>query len=241
MNCRLNGISPTELDSRMLVTDIIEQPPEYRRIVCSPALGHGSLLTEEKRLCLRVTVKLILRERRTLQRCQLLRLLSEWAGAGSLEVDYRPDSCLMVRCEELPRWQGRDWTEEVRLVFAARQVPWWQERLPRSLTLTDRGEGFVPGRGLSPVSWQVTNTGETDITEVTLTCGDTSQRLEGLLSPGQSFTGNGETGVLSLTGGARLTEDSDDLLLARCGQPWVVTLQTDGTAQARVWTRGRFL
>lgn len=61
MNCRLNGVSPGELDSRILVTDIIEHPPEYLRGVSTPALGHGSVITCEKRLCLRVTVKLVLR------------------------------------------------------------------------------------------------------------------------------------------------------------------------------------
>lgn len=156
-------------------------------------------------------------------------------------MDYRPDRCLWVRCEQFPCWQGRDWTEEVTLVFAARLIPWWQERLPRRMVLTDRMAGYVPGSGLSPVSWRVTNTGETVITRVTLTSGDTAQRLTCTLRPGEVITGEAEQGILMLSGSALLTEDSDDLLLAPCGEAWRVTLETDGEASAEVWTRGRFL
>lgn len=191
MTCSLNGIDPEQLDPRLLVTDILEEAPQVSRTVSALAMGDGSLVTGEQRLCLTVVLRVLIRERHREARAQLLEQLAIWCRGSLLEVSSRPDRCLWVRCEEYPLQQSRDWTEPVTIRLCARQTPWWQERQPRALRFMEEGRSYVPGCGVPcPVSWRVTNTGDAPITRLTLTCGDTSQTLEELLlSPGEAVAG----------------------------------------------------
>lgn len=217
------------------------------------ACGSGTLLTEETRLSLSVTVKLAVKEKRPLQRAMLLERLTLWSRGHELKTDSRPGRRLMVHCDSLTTVGLRSWFEEIELVFTARSVPFWEEDRERSLALTGSDSWYIPGTAENtPVSFGVGNVSEELVTCFTLRCGGSHVTLDGLLlAMGERVMGMAENDVLTLTvlrqDGSResaapyLTADSDDLLLIPCGGYTPVSLESDRPATAILWARGRDL
>ena len=253
MTCRLDGVSPESLDERIVVTDITEQAPEVTRTAVRHARGGGTLVTEEERLSLSVTVKLLVKERHPLRRALLLERLALWCRGSELRLDSRPGRRLTVRCEKPLSGGLRGWAEELSVTFTARAVPYWEEERERSLTLTDAAEWYIPGTAPeTAVSFGAENTGEDTATGLTLKVGDTGLALDGLLlAPGERVNGTVSEGLLTLTlqrtdgtresAAAYLTEDSDDLLMIPCGARTAVSLESDQPMTAVLWARGRYL
>lgn len=246
IHCMLNGVSPEQLDPAILVTEIQHHPPELRRTV-QPRPGGGSFVTGETRLCLAVTVKLVLKARDPVTRAFLLERLADWASPGGvLQVSDRPDRILQVRCEGLPQ-NSRDWTAAIPVRFAAREEPWWQEKQPRRLSFEGSAQWYVPGLTPAPISWRVTNRGRTVVTRVSLSAGSRVQTLDGmLLSPGRSLTVTPAAMVMDTASGQEdvrlfLTEDSDEQLLTAGAALTRLALTTDGDCTCEVRARGRFL
>lgn len=90
IDCLLDGVSPGMLDSRMVVADVREHEPSLSRSVVRLGSGSGSLVTEECRMSVSVTVSVLVKERDVLQRGMLLQRLSLWSRGSVLRLPYRP-------------------------------------------------------------------------------------------------------------------------------------------------------
>ena len=250
--CTLDGIAPGQLDERILVTDVRQDAPVISRSTARRARGDGSLVTDEARLSLSVTVKVLVKEADPARRGPLLDLLADWSRGTVLRLGDRPRRFLTVRCERLFTPGGaQDWTKELTLTFTARQVPYWQEEGIRSLTLTEDAWWYVPGTAPeTPVSFTVTNVGEGPVTCFGITAGS-SVSLDGLLlKSGCQVRGTAEDGLLTLTlvtpegeesAAEYLTTDSADVLTVPCGKRTAVRLTSDGSLSVRLTARGRYL
>lgn len=74
----------------------------------------------------RIIVHVVLWERDKMKRLALYDKLVEWAeNGGRLTLGYRNGQQIRVECTELPDISGRDWKEEVDVVFTAYD-PYWR-------------------------------------------------------------------------------------------------------------------
>ena len=140
-------------------------------------------------------------ERRTQAEAQqLLREVSAWlsGGRGQLIFDYEPDKYYLAELGKESRWSLKNWFGgEISLSFTAQ--PWARSVAVDGLIIDlDTGIASIIMEASTgapcPVRIDITNTGEADITGVSVQ--DGAVELTGMeLAPGQTLTIDGEPPV----------------------------------------------
>ncbi len=258
-DCLLDGVSLTQVDESLYVTDILEETPRMKWKTVRPARGGGMLLTDAHREALQVTVRFAIRENRVERRAQVMEAVQTWCHGTRLQLNTRPGRVLLGRCTELPRiGSALRWTGELSMTFTAWRVPYWQSEQASRVTLKGSGEAagtlFVPGNAEeAPVSVLVKNTSSAACGSMTLRCGDTLMTFAGLgLAAGETLrAAYDEEDVLSLSivgtnGAVRSamgfrTGDSADGLYLACGKRGAVSVQMSGSFEAVFSARGRWV
>ena len=143
--------------------------------------------------------------------------------------------------------EARDYTSALRLEFTADEIPYWEDELTESLTLTgESGSGslMIHGSVPSPVSLTVTAGGA--LTEFSVTAGGSTVQLTGLeISQGGVITferdaidnlmiRSGSTVLL-----AKRTAASADDLMAGPGTE-TVSFYADAACEVSFTARGRW-
>jgi hypothetical protein len=172
----LNGAQLDELDERIIVAGIDEQPGRETLSAVSRFGGWGQRVTTRHRDTLDVVVRFGMRiKAKDLPgREELFEKVIAWAvGSGWMTLNYKPDRRLRVKCVQ-PATVGDPWawTGEYSITFRAYGVPYWQEVNAGSVTFRgNSGVLTVNGTAKTAAEVEFGNTSGGTINAVTITCG----------------------------------------------------------------------
>ena len=248
----LDGVELSAIAPEIIVTDIMHNTP-MREVRASDIAGrNGKLYTRTVTSSAGVTVSFEIHTPDVRRRAAIMEDVQRWAmPGGMLTVGDRPDRRLRVLCESLPTVGSvLKWTGTSAIGFVAYAVPFWEDEMPRRVSITGNGSKnlFVPGFA-APASVEATvkNTGSGAISTVTLTAGDTTMTFAGLaLGAGQTMTiAHNARGLLTARIGGtsvldKRTASSSDELELEPGTTSALSVSTDGTASTAFDVRGRY-
>lgn len=248
----LNGMELSEISPEIIVTDIVHSAP-VRELKASQIAGrNGQLYTRTVTSSVGVTVYFEIHTPDVRQRAAIMEDVQRWAmPGGMLTVGDRPDRRLYVLCESLPSVGSvLKWTGTSAIGFTAYAVPFWEDELPRKISIAGNGSKslFVPGFAApAGVEATVKNTGSGAISSVKLTAGGTFIQFAGLsLASGKTMTvAHDERGLLTARIGetsvlAKRTAASSDELALDAGTNASLSVSTNGTASTAFEIRGRY-
>lgn len=245
----INGTWLSEVDESVIVTDVQEQAQE-RISTGERPLRSGLRFIRRKRESLTVSILFVIWEQDVERRKEILQKVLEWIagadGGGYLEVNDRDGQRLYVQVSRTPSLASAlRWTDELTLELAAYEQPFWTDSDYVRTSTSSAGSLYVPGAGETPCEADVTNTGGSAVTYVTISAGDTSMTFSGIsLSAGQVLSISYDArGVLSARIGSASvlpmrTESSADDLNVRCGQHNSVSVSANGSVTATFKARG---
>ncbi|MDO4838932.1 MAG: hypothetical protein Q4B32_11165 [Clostridia bacterium] len=252
LDCQMNGISLAALDERILITDIEEEGAPQTLTVCDLPGREGSRFIRRRRTTLTVKIRLVIRERSIPRRRILLEKLARWCTDGYLTLSDRRGQrlgCVCVQGVEGVSVTG--WAEEITLIFRAYGLPWWEDAVPKTLTLATGEEGSLRVGGTAETTWAEAEAAcLTAVDTLTLTCGDTAMTFTGLaMTPGEtlcvtwdreglqriSIQGDNSRSAL----GNRTADSADDLLLP-IGKTVPLRVEADGQVSVTFRARGRY-
>lgn len=258
----LEGVAPC-----LAILDIRESAPALTCHTARPARGEGTLLLSQSCDSRPVTIVFALRDRSPARRGEAMEAVQRWSRGSRLEVSSRPGRFLTVCCTTLPAVDSAQrWSEGLKIVFTAYEVPFWQDKhLSRAILTGAAGSGVAPLTGSlyaggtareTPVDVQVKNTSASATCQhLTLTAGESRFAFTGLaLLPGETLRAQTDDRdrlaltILSAAGSPRSamacrTGDSSDALLLPCGARSAVSISAEEsvTLEAAFQTRGRWL
>lgn len=244
----LNDVALSDLDETICVTDIREDAPVMRS-TAADMYGGGKRLLRHERESLSVQASFAIQEPDRSRRAEIFRSVLAWAeNGGILTISGREGQQLHVICTAPPVLHAEDWTETLILTFTTTTNPYWEDVDVTYAAVPTVNALTLPGNaGNAPVSVYVANRGSETMRQLVLTCGSTRMAFGGLsVAAGATFRLLYEDGILTAeTGGESQlrsrTADSDDLLLAPCGQSCVVHVSADQSVSAVFSARGRYL
>lgn len=244
----LNDVALSDLDETICVTDIREDAPVMRS-TAADLCGGGKRLLRHERESLSVQASFAIQEPDRNRRAEIFRRVLAWAeNGGILTISGREGQQLHVICTAPPVLHAEDWTETLTLTFTTTADPYWEDAEITYAAVPTVNALTLPGNaGNAPVSVYVANRGSETMTQLVLTCGSTRMAFGGLsVAAGATFRLLYEEGILSAESGGESqlrsrTADSDDLLLAPCGQSCVVRVSADQSVSAVFSARGRYL
>lgn len=247
-DCTLEGVRLSGIDESICIHDIREDAPKLRS-ASAPMPGGGVHLLQRERESLSVQVTFSIQEPDILRRGTVFSAVLAWAEAGGLFCySARPGQQLRVMCTALPTLNTDDWTQPLTLTFTSTLAPWWEDTEVTTVTLAESTILTVPGNaGDAPVSAVVINQGDEAVTHLTLRCGDTQMIFDGLTLPagGILFLTEPESGLSVQVDNQSVllfrTPESDDHLLAPCGNACEITVEADQPLDAAFSARGRYL
>lgn len=248
----LDGVELSSIAPEIIITDITHNAP-VREVRASDIAGrNGKLYTRTVTSSVGVTVSFEIHTQDVRRRALIMEDVQRWAMPGGvLTTSDRPDRVLRVVCESLPTiGSAQKWTGTCSIGFVAYAVPFWEDEMPRRVSITGNGNKilFVPGFA-APASVEATvkNTGSGTISSVTLTAGDTSMTFEGLaLGAGQTMTiAHDARGLLTARIGGtsvldKRTAASSDELELEPGKNATLSVTKNGTASTTFEVRGRY-
>lgn len=246
----INGVSLSSLDPHVMLADIDEAPAEYTQETANRAIHPGQRYSARVRRSLTVRLKIHITTPHILIRSQVLDKVADWVGDGGwLTVLTRPNQRLYVYPDTPPALgSSLDWTGEIEVALTAYERPYWEQVHPTVAVITDSGTiiptGTVPE---AYVEVDAKNVGTGNLTEITLTCADTSIRLEGLTVPagGHVIITYTDKDVMVITADgvsalANRTAESSDDLIARVRTANAISVTADQAVSAVFRARGRF-
>ena len=208
---------------------------------------------DRKRQTLKIAAEIAIAERFDLGlRSHYAEELARWAcpdgSVHILELSSHPERRLSVVCTAEPALtESRDYAAALRAEWTAYAVPYGEDKLANTLTLTGDDEEddlIVPGTVPAPVSLTVTPSDA--LTEMTVTVGDSVIALTGLTvasGTAVTFTRDARDGLLIRAGttgilSKRTAASADDLLAAPGTVP--VAFEADVSCTAVFSVRGRW-
>jgi len=188
----LNGQALSEISQDILVLDIQYPALNYANSVIRSAKRQGARLYRRQVDENSVTVLFEIHAYDTRMRQEICNAVETWASKGGvLKTSDREGKQLHCVCKTHPAIRSaRDWTEPLSIVFAAYALPFWQETIPATLTLSGTsgsGSLYVPG-SIQDTFVEVEITANAALSQISLTAGNTSMTLSGLsVSSGQKI------------------------------------------------------
>ena len=128
----LNGISMASLDSTIAILDVKYEMPRYKRNLFQLADRNGARPGRTYKDRAAVSVEFEIHEQDIFKRQAVCQQIISWAkDGGELQINDRPGQKLVCVCEELPFIDSVcKWTDFLTVMFAAYDVPYWQEITP---------------------------------------------------------------------------------------------------------------
>lgn len=186
----LNGVQLDELDERILICGIEEDPIEesWNNVALYGGIGMGSVVTYEHIAGKKVTVKFNLRinKRDYAERSALLETITGWARpGGSLTATTHPGRKIAVRCTQKPKAvDPRKLDSEYTIIFEAREKPYWENTNPVTMMsgIASSGSVNIPVDGNLPTLLEITveNKANANIASMTISCGGNSMSFDSL-------------------------------------------------------------
>lgn len=245
----LNGISLQSLSTDILITDISYPEPRIQLSTYTRAKRDGAGIHQRYKDKTVVSIRFMIRAYDIARRQQICQQVRNWAkDGGDLRINDRPGQRLVCICEYIPMLNSvRNYTEEIEIQFAAYAVPYWQELIPESISLSGssaNGDFYVPGDAPETVVEAIITANAT-LTSISLTTGDTTLALSGISVPSGSsiqITYDDELIQSIKTGNTSLLakRTGADDLMAKCGTINHVSFTADAsctvTFRARGWS-----
>lgn len=176
----LDGVPLETVDETVFVTDVV--CTEKRDPLLCIKSGGGSVVTGADRAALEVTVCVEVHEHQPSRRQMVVDRIHAWSEGYRLQLATQPGRYLQVVCTARPSVSTLHWTEELRWVFTAGAVPFWQEEEARSVGGTGNAVRLMlnmPGNQPTVLEWEAVNRGEQVCTRVQVE----GQAFEGLHLP----------------------------------------------------------
>lgn len=244
----LNGVAFSNIDEKLILRDIEEMRPRETQNESPRATYPGTRVSSRVRRALSVRLIFCVREYDITKRADVLDKVAKWAANGGwLTINSRPGQRLYVRPDEMPSMgSSLKWTDDMYMTLTAYENPFWEDATATTIT----ANGYLKPEGTYPmayVSCDITNTAQAALTTLTINCGSTKIRLEGLyLTNGQTVSiGYTDDGILQITANgvsalAKRTPDSSDDLMIRSGVSTWVSVTANTTVSRVFSTRGRY-
>lgn len=188
----LDGQALSEISQDILVLDIQYPPLSYANSVIRSAKRQGARLYRRQVDENSVTVLFEIHAYDTRMRQEICNAVETWASKGGvLKTSDRDGKQLRCVCKTPPAIRSaRDWTEPLSIVFVAYALPFWQETIPATLTLSGTsgsGNLYVPG-SIEDTFVEAEITANAALSQIILQAGNTSMTLSGLsVSSGQKI------------------------------------------------------
>lgn len=246
----LNGVSFADLDPAIVLRDIIELPPVESKETYQRALHSGMMVGGMTRESLSVQLVFMVREYDISARARLMDKVAQWVGNGGwLTISSRHGQRLYVTPDApVAMGSGLKWTADINLILTAYERPYWEQQWPTVAVVTDSGN-IIP-TGTMPEAYvevDVKNVGEGDLTTVTLSCGSTMIKLDGLTVPPQAYVRiyytDDDLMVIEADGKSALanrTAESSDDLIAMTRKSNALAVVADQAVSAVFRARGRY-
>lgn len=252
-NVILNGVPLSSINQNIVITDVSNVVPTFRRYTATLANRSGLWAGNDATMTAAgVSVTFMIREYSTARRQEICQAVSAWAiNGGILQVRERPGQILHCRCDTLPNIDSvRDWTNEISIEFSGYEYPFWMEEYPVTLTLggtSGNGEIYIPGNaGNTDVEATVTLLNA--VQSLTMNVGDTFITLNGIggISGDKIILSHDENGLLIIKKNEtsilnKRTGESDDDLIAVCGQSTPISFQASHSVSIAFSARGVWL
>lgn len=250
----LNGVSLSRTVPDMTILDIEYNPASIENVQIDKGNGIGSVITKTGYKGASVVIYYDLSIYDPNERYRAVLAAQEWAiRGGILTTSDREWQYLKVRCINPPAVSSSlKWTDRLSMRFAAEECPFWIAEEADTVSFASTGSMKVGGIvDNAPVSATIqsgnsTATG-TDITSVTVTCGNTQIKLSGMTvdKSDKILIGYDANDFLTIKTdkGVDLMEyrtGSDELLLP-CGKTTTVNVVSNSAVTCTLTARGRWL
>ena len=250
----LNGVSLLRAVPEVTILDITPTPAQPEDTTVQKGWRHGSIVTKRAFQQASVTVTYDLSIYDPKARMDAVLAVQAWAiNGGKLMVSDREGQFLQVRCAQAPAiTSSLKWIEPQTIQFVAYECPFWQADEADTQTITGSGSMEVGGIvDYAPVSATIKSGNSlaagTNITTLTVTCGSTEIKLEGMTvnKSKQIKIGYDSNGFLTIktSDGTDLMQyrtGSDELLLP-CGKTSTVKVASNSPVTCVLSARGRWL
>lgn len=250
----LNRQGLADIDPAIHIHDVSYGAPNIMTNTVERARYHGSRVTRQRMGNSQVTIQFDVREYDIVRRQEIMHRITAWAMAGGiLTTDDRPNQRLHVVCTAAPSVQSSlKWTARQSLEFSAYDQPFWEDAIPKTVTLSGTsGSGKLAGAGAASdpfVEARVVAAGT--INSLTLVAGSTRFVLSNLSVASQQalvvdydethtlriYNENTGTSYLS-----RRSSESDDDLMIPVGKFSDVSFSSNASATVIFKVRGLYL
>lgn len=117
----------SDLADEIILTDIVELPPEEEVISSKRALRAGTHVTDIVRRSLPIRLSYVIRTQDPVRRAALRDRVAKWVGNGGvLSISTRPDYYINVKPTNLPALNSSlRWAEEQSILLTAYEQPYW--------------------------------------------------------------------------------------------------------------------
>ena len=233
----------------VIIQQVYEDAPTLEIMEGERPGRYGTRMINKKRQSLKVTIEMAIRELFDLQaRASIMESVAAWARGSILELSNRPARRLSVVCTGVPTLGAvRDYTATARIELTAYEIPYWEDKLNSTLSLTGTstsGSLTVPGTVPSPVCLDVVPSAT--LTSFSVTVGDETIALTGLsvAANGHLLFARDERDDLKITynGVSQLSKRSaasaDDLMPSPGSV--TVSITADKSVSVGVSARGRW-
>lgn len=248
ITCALDGVSLHDLDSRIYVENIKEEPTD--KMETANRSGYGAFpLTDTHRDSLPIKVTCFVKERDRMERDAVFQKVRGWCKQGWFTKNTRPNQRLYVFCTKPPSTEAFDLTARMEIEFTAYGEAYWQEISPLSVSSSSAassGTHTIKPNGTQEcfLEADITPAGGA-LTSVTITVGTQVLALTGL-SVAQGTTLNvyyDELHILHITAGStsllsKRTQDSVDDIVLSAGQNNTVVLSFNTICTYTIKARG---
>lgn len=131
----LNGISLESLHPAIVITDVQYPNVEYQRESIGSVKRDGARIYRSYKEKSEVAVKFMVREYDISSRQSICMSICEWAkNGGRLMINDRQLKFLDCLTDSLPGIDSaKNWADELTIVFAAYNIPYWQDVVPTEM------------------------------------------------------------------------------------------------------------
>lgn len=251
LNAWINDAALREVDPRLNIADIHEQPADTTLEWGSAPGVSGQRLLHRTRQGKRVRIEFDIRELFDLTaRAAIVTAANAWAADGVLKVSYRPRQALnVVLAEAASIEDARDVTAGFAITFQAGADPYWRDEdaTVYSYSGSSASGEIITVPGQAPVSPEITVTPSATLNTLSITIGGYTMAFASLnVAANTALTiAHDERGFLAVKAGAtsvlnkRTAASVDDFLLkpGRRG----LSYTADANCAVDVRFRGRYL
>ena len=148
----LNGTSLSAINESILITDIRYNAAKFSDETYNVSKRHGSRIWRRMFKSASVKIEFAIRAYSTSERQSVCAAIINWAkDGGELRCNDRPGQRLRCVCTEFPYVDSvRGWTDTLSITFTAYALPFWEEAVPVTASLTSDNNNkyanlYIPG------------------------------------------------------------------------------------------------